>query len=210
MATVMVTAPNADYTGTGPGGVKFVQGEATVDTSVPAQRAALAYFRDRGYGIAGDEPVQPETPEQPDSRDVTHEHAGARLRDAAVNPREVDYLVPTNAGDADPHGPLVVSPGPHASTPGPVHPGPVDVDDPRVQEARETSLASDVFVDGMDVPAATQRAAGSNAQNDSDRPVKSATKAEWVDWVAGLGVDRAEAESWTKSQLADYEPGGED
>lgn len=35
---------------------------------------------------------------------------GTPLRDAAVDPRPGDASVPTNAGQADPHGPLVVSP----------------------------------------------------------------------------------------------------
>ena len=35
---------------------------------------------------------------------------GAPLRDAAVDPRPGDASVPTNAGLADPHSPLVVAP----------------------------------------------------------------------------------------------------
>lgn len=37
------------------------------------------------------------------------------IRDAAVAPRAGDYLVPTNAGQADPHGALCVSPEIHGS-----------------------------------------------------------------------------------------------
>lgn len=32
---------------------------------------------------------------------------GSKVRDAAVDPRPEDYIVPTNAGEADPHGPHV-------------------------------------------------------------------------------------------------------
>lgn len=32
---------------------------------------------------------------------------GTRARDAAVDPSPEDYVVPTNAGQADPHGPAV-------------------------------------------------------------------------------------------------------
>lgn len=32
---------------------------------------------------------------------------GTQLRDAATDPRPEDYVVPTNAGEADPHGPAV-------------------------------------------------------------------------------------------------------
>ena len=32
---------------------------------------------------------------------------GTRTRDAAVDPSPADYVVPTNAGEADPHGPAV-------------------------------------------------------------------------------------------------------
>lgn len=35
---------------------------------------------------------------------------GSPLRDAAVDPMPGDASVPTNAGRADPHGPLVVAP----------------------------------------------------------------------------------------------------
>ncbi|MGO2811012.1 MAG: hypothetical protein ACTIBG_06020 [Brevibacterium aurantiacum] len=39
------------------------------------------------------------------------EQTGTPLRDGAVNPQPDDYLGPSNAGEADPHGPLVVNPG---------------------------------------------------------------------------------------------------
>jgi hypothetical protein len=80
---------------------------------------------------------------------------GSPLRDAAVDPRPGDFLAPTNAGQADPHGPLVVSPQIHASETGPIRPGPVAVDDPTRQSAEETALAQAVFVDNQPVNEAT-------------------------------------------------------
>lgn len=44
-----------------------------------------------------------------DARDVEVIRIGTPLRDAAVDPRPGDFLVPTNAGLADPHGPRVVA-----------------------------------------------------------------------------------------------------
>lgn len=34
---------------------------------------------------------------------------GTRIRDAAVDPLPTDFLPPTNAGEADPHGPEVIA-----------------------------------------------------------------------------------------------------
>jgi|GEM_PF-1331697 len=67
---------------------------------------------------------------------------GTKLRDAAVNPTEDDFLPPVNAGVegelGNPHGPSVVSPEIHASQGvRPVRPGDVD-DDPAGQSADET------------------------------------------------------------------------
>ncbi len=41
-------------------------------------------------------------------KDAT-EQVGAKLRDAAVDPRPTDLLPPSNAGQANPHGPAVVA-----------------------------------------------------------------------------------------------------
>jgi hypothetical protein len=53
-----------------------------------------------------------------DPRNLATVQHGAPLRDAAVNPKPVDYLPPINAGEAgelgNPHGPTVVAPGIHA------------------------------------------------------------------------------------------------
>lgn len=45
-----------------------------------------------------------------DPRDIEAQgevQIGARIRDAAVDPQPEDFLPPTNAGKADPHGPHV-------------------------------------------------------------------------------------------------------
>ena len=66
-----------------------------------------------------------------DARDVAEPiNLGSPLRDAAVDPKPWDYLPPTNAGEADPHGPLVVAPGIHGVGPKPIRGGEVFVDDP--------------------------------------------------------------------------------
>jgi hypothetical protein len=196
-----ITAPNTSYSGTGPGGVVFTDGVAELDPAKPEHRAALQYFRDLGYGVDGD-PTEPEgVPVQADSREVGGEHTvGTSLRDAAVDPHSEDFLPPTNAGEADPHGPLVVAPGVHASETGPIHPGDVHVDDPKAQEAQETALAEAVFVKGEDVTGATRAAAGAGEVH---RPAQSDTKAHWVDYAlhADASLSRQDAESMTKADL---------
>jgi hypothetical protein len=173
----------------------FEDGRAETDNDM-----VVRYARKAGYGIDGDASA-PEAPVQPDSREVGGEHVvGTRLRDAAVDPREEDFLPPTNAGEADPHGPLVVAPGVHASETGPIHPGDVHVDDPKVQEAQETALAEAVFVRNEDVTEATRAAAG-EAAGQEHRPAQSAPKAEWVDYAILRGVSREDAESMTKADL---------
>lgn len=90
----------------------------------------------------------------PDHDEPDEVKLGTPLRDAAVDPQAVDFLPPTNAGEAHPHSRKVVSPGLHAGAPGPIAPGPVSKD-PAEQEAKETALAEAVFVDGTPVPEAT-------------------------------------------------------
>lgn len=78
-----------------------------------------------------------------DPRTVTDTQVGTRLRDAAVTPREGDFLAPTNAGAVgelgNPHGPSVVSPGIHG-TEGvrPIRPGAVS-SDAATQDTDETA-----------------------------------------------------------------------
>ena len=71
---------------------------------------------------------------------------GTPLRDAAVDPQPQDFLPPTNAGEADPHGPLVVAPGIHGVGPKPIRGGEVFVGNPAKQDAAETALAVEALV----------------------------------------------------------------
>ncbi len=85
---------------------------------------------------------------------------GNALRDAAVDPQPGDFLPPTNAGKADPHGPLVVAPEIHDSGgPKGIRPGPVAVDDTARQQADETDFATRVLVDSQDVGEAARAVA---------------------------------------------------
>ena len=131
-----VEAPNKDYNGPGPGDAVFVDGVAETD-----DEAALNYYRGAGYKVSGktDSPI--ETIEQPDPREVTTEVVGTRLRDAAVDPEDSDFLAPVNAGKDNPHGSNVVSPEIHASGPSGIRPGEVFVEDTAKQEKREKAYA---------------------------------------------------------------------
>ncbi|MFG2671365.1 hypothetical protein [Streptomyces sp. NPDC048445] len=99
-----ITTPVPGYSGQGPGNLQFQDGVAESDDP-----AIIAYCEGAGYGIDGAPPKR-EAAEPPDPRKVG-EAASAPLRDAAVDPRPEDYRAPTNAGEANPHGPLVVAPG---------------------------------------------------------------------------------------------------
>lgn len=176
MATTKVYAPNAGYTGR-VGDVAFADGLAEVDADT--QGAALAYFRGRGYGIGEPAAPGPEATPAPagvDVRTLTELHLGAPARDAAVDPRPADFLPPTNAGMADPHGPLVVSPGIHGVAPTTLVQGPVS-SDAAAQQYAETPVV-----------------AGS-------RPASSANKAEWVAYAVSQGMSQEEAEDTTKADL---------
>lgn len=179
-----VTAPVADFTGEVVG-VSFKDGKGS--TTDPK---ALAYFRRHGYGV--DSP----TPESPDPRKVGFlgsgiEQVGTHLRDAAVDPRPSDYLPPTNAGEANPHGPEVVSPEIHGSEGvRPIRGGPVPTE-PAVQEAAETSHAAEV----------------TEVEPSTERPAKSASKAEWVAYAVSQGDDPDEAEAASKAALIERHGG---
>jgi hypothetical protein len=166
------------------------------------------------------------TEERVDARDVEGERFGAPLRDAAVDPRPDDYLPPTNAGKADPHGPLVVAPGIHGVGPAPIRPGAVS-SDPAEQMAAETELAQSVLVDnepatsvavefdadknmgplGLSDPGSVDAVeTGDAADPDGETtsaPARSAVKADWVDYAVSQGASRDEAEGMTKDQLTD-------
>lgn len=177
MATV--TAPVADFEGEVIG-VTFKKGVA--ETS---DNRALAYFGRHGYGIDGSGPRP--APEPADPRLIGEdgdgiEPVGTKLRDAAVDPKPEDYLPPTNAGEANPHGPEVISPEIHGSEGvRPVRPG--DVPEAPAQEPAETAHAVEL------------------TEPELVQPKGNGTKAEWVEWAVAHGVDRTGAEAATVADL---------
>ncbi|WP_228974955.1 hypothetical protein [Streptomyces sp. DH12] len=191
----VIHSPVKGYTGPGPAGLAFKDGRAETDNPM-----IIRYAKKAGYGI--DEPAEPpKEPEPADPREHSEpEQIGTRLRDAAVDPRPEDYLPPTNAGEANPHGPLVVAPEIHGAGPKPIHPGPVTPGDPAAQEQRETALARAVLVDNEDVPDVVAAAAEANPQPE-EPPAKSAAKSTWVEWAVLRGASREAAEDATKTQL---------
>jgi hypothetical protein len=132
----------------------------------------------------------------PESNDAAvQKNAGGPVSDA--------FLPPTNAGDADPHGPLVVSPGLHGVGPGPIRPGEVYVDDVARQEKEETELAEAVLVEHAPATVAEgiDESGDASDARESDLPAKSAKKAVWVDFAVSRGMDRDEAEDMKLADL---------
>lgn len=220
MATIK--APNKEYNGTGPGGAVFTDGVAKTD-----DEAALNYYRGAGYEVDGETDNPVELPTVPDPRDHEVEELGTRLRDAAVDPRPGDFLAPINAGKANPHGPDVVSPEIHASGPAGIVPGVVAVEDPAVQERRESDFAEVRLIQQVKAAEAIEKfddddrgeldlsdpgsgAVGREeaAESDDEAPVaeapaKSAKKSEWVAYAVAQGMSEDEANSLTKDELVD-------
>lgn len=213
MSTTKIYAPNPDYSGTytwGDGTVTdFHDGVAEVDQDLsPAVRGYLA---SNGYGIGKPAPSpadEPTTP--PDPRDVSTDQVGSRLRDAAVDPRDDDFLPPINAGkegDAgNPHGPNVVAPEIHASAGQAIAPGPVGrlehdddgtpvvVSDTDAQAAKETELAQRTRIDNEPVPQVVADMGEAPAPHtpDAGEPKGGAKREEWVDYARSQGAPEAE------------------
>ncbi|RLK13322.1 hypothetical protein DER29_4340 [Micromonospora sp. M71_S20] len=198
-----VTSPVEGFTGDGPQGLRFEDGQAETDNP-----ALIAYFKRKGFGIDDAEPVTPEDPEPPDPREHGTTLVGSALRDAAVDPRPEDFLPPTNAGRANPHGAQVVSPGIHAvSGPGPIVPGPVGrfertedgsevvISDTDEQQRRETTAAEKVFLERRPVPQATAELGDQQLADDAkEPPAGNASQEAWADWVIATRPDLDEAE----------------
>lgn len=225
MATIK--APNKEYNGTGPGDAVFNNGVAKTD-----DEAAINYYRSAGYEVDGstDNPV--ELPTVPDPREHTEEAIGTRLRDAAVDPRPGDFLAPINAGEANPHGPEVVSPEIHASGPAGILPGVVAVEDPAKQEKRESDYAEVRLIQQEKAAEAIEKfdeddrgelglsdpgsgPVGREAAEESDvpsavvdpeveKPAASAKKAEWVAYATTQGMSEEEAQGLTAAKLAKH------
>lgn len=86
------------------------------DDNVELLLAAINFLGGTMRRLEDDSPTDDTvTVDAVDSRDVTPATVGTPVRDAAVDPADGDFLVPLGAGEADPHGPDVVSPGLHAS-----------------------------------------------------------------------------------------------
>lgn len=181
-----ITAPNDQYSGLR-AGVQFRRGVGYSESAPAAWFARHGYTVEKVGQAPEDAPVSGDGPV--DSRDVGTVHAGAS-RDGAVDPRPWDFMPPTNAGQADPHGPLVVSPGAHAVPPAPIVPGPVSPE-PEEQQARETEVAEQVLVEGA--PATVV----------ASRPAKSATKEAWVTYAVSQGATEDEARAMKKDELVE-------
>lgn len=160
-----ITSPVEGFTGKtsfGPLEVEFEDGKATVEDLPDGIRA---YMLRTGYKVGSKQGEAITTldgnsiSEQPvDSRGLSvPQVVGTPLRDAAVDPKSEDFLAPTNAGEADPHGPEVVSPEVHASQGvRPVKGGEVHVDDADAQDAAEKAhteaVANGQPIEGITVP----------------------------------------------------------
>lgn len=123
--------------------LKFENGAAEAK-DVP--EGVLSYLRSKGFTVDGKTIDLPEPPEPVDSRDVSENQLGSKLRDAAVDPQPEDFLPPVNAGKADPHGPKVVAPQIHAAKEQPVRPGKVS-DDNKVQEKAESEYPAEALAE---------------------------------------------------------------
>jgi len=214
MATTKVHAPNETFTGE-VAGVLFKDGVGTLDEK--ENPGARRYFERQGYGLSDKKPRQLETPKPPDPRDIerTGPHrVGTPLRDAAVDPRPEDFLPPTNAGKANPHGTSVVAPEIHASGPKGIKPGDVHVGDLAAQQADETALATSVLIEGNEHPSSDERPGGPIGMSDpgsidqgiagakeNATPVKSASQKAWAEFAVSQGMSSEEAAAATRADL---------
>jgi hypothetical protein len=159
--------------------LEFKDGVAEVE-DLPA--GVRQYLQTAGYGIDAD-PEAPEPVEPADPRDLSEDQVGTKLRDAAVDPQEGDFLAPTNAGKANPHGPEVVSPEIHASEGvRPVKGGDVHVGDPAKQDAAETEHAA-------------------KESYEAEAPAGNASKAEWHAYALMQGYPAEGLEGRTRDEL---------
>jgi hypothetical protein len=168
-----IVAPNRAYNGQ-IGDVVFRDGIAETDN-----QAIIAYCREAGYEVDGTTDNPAALPQVQVDSSRTHDQLGTPLRDAAVDPQPGDFLPPVNAGQADPHGPQVVSPEIHASPgPTPIVPGPV-LDDPAGQQARESAAAEQTLIEQKPVGDVVQAL----AEDSPAEPAGNAGQAAWADWV---------------------------
>lgn len=181
-----IKSPVTDFTGPARFGtlvLDFKKGEATHDGDLPD--GVKAYLQGAGYGINAEADEPASAPEPPDPRVQGQEQVGTHLRDAAVDPSEEDFLAPTNAGQANPHGPDVVSPEIHASEGvRPVKPGDVHVDDTDAQDAEETAHAEqDTF--------------------EATAPAGNASRTDWEAYALTQGRSNEELAGLSRDQIRD-------
>lgn len=185
-----ITAPikgHNDTTSVGPHTLHFKDGVAEVEH---LSDGAKAWLKSHGYGIGSASPKAPEqdAPAPPDPRKVATEQVGTRIRDAAVDPKPGDFLAPTNAGQANPHGPDVVNPGVHAEQGvRPVKGGDVHVGDPEAQNAAETKHAARVLA-GQSITSAEQ-------------PAGNASTEAWREFALAQGVSVEELDGKSRDEL---------
>ncbi|HEX9993928.1 MAG TPA: hypothetical protein VGB14_13445, partial [Acidimicrobiales bacterium] len=139
-ATYTVRSPNPSYTGVS-AGVSFADGVGYTDRT-----DQLGWFERHGYTVekGGTMPDAAPLAARPFPRVGAPWSRDAAVEPDAAGPDSDAFLPPTNAGQADPHGPAVVSPGLHAVPPAPLVPGPVSKD-PDEQERVETAAAEPVL-----------------------------------------------------------------
>ena len=179
-----INHPVEGYSGTttvGPFTLVFEDGVAEHDG---LNKGAKAYLKGRGYGFGSRKGKAPEaaTPQPADPRRVSTERVGDPTRDAAVDPRDGDFLAPTNAGEANPHGPDVVSPELHASQGvRPVKGGVVHVDDTDTQDQAETEH-TEAATDGTPVP----------GSEPVEQPAGNASRDAWAEYARTQGAPESE------------------
>jgi hypothetical protein len=217
---VKITAPDKAnlpgefQTTIGSTALTFHDGVADHDGDLPA--GVESYLLQTGYRIDGKgaNAAELESDDTPvggsvDARNITTVQVGTPARDGAVDPHPGDFLAPVNAGEADPHGPLVVAPGIHAEgervvAAGPVLPG-------QEQEATEERLAEKLLVDNEPVDTPTggdfkpenmgelglsdplsaeqgKRDAEANSGRLEGEPRGGAKRDEWVEFARSQGA----------------------
>lgn len=182
-------------------GIRFEDGRPVEGSKPEDPRtvlgAILGYARRQDLVIVDDRLMVREEgdPDPPDPRFIGTDGDGIEklttLRDAAVDPRPDDFLPPTNAGEANPHGKQVVSPEIHGSQGvRPVKPGEVHVDNPAAQEVGETTHAAE------------------SVDNPVEMPAKNASQEVWAAYATSLGC--TDAETRTRAELIElYGPDAE-